>query len=232
MSRSKVLVVDDEPELVLLLQEWLEDDGYEVHVATDPQEALRLFFEHHPALTITDLLMPGMDGFQFITRIREVSDAQVLVLTALESDEHMIRGLGLGADDHLVKPVSRRVLLARVSALLRRAGPTEAAPSGYSDSLVSLNFLTHEALIRGQPVKFGPTEFRLLAYLCQNSGRVVGHQELLDRAWGRSYGSSASLKWYVHSLRGKVEEDPRNPELIVTVPGMGYRYRPAADHLR
>ena len=225
MSRSKILVVDDEPDLVQLLQDWLEADGHQVFTATEAQQALKLFFEHRPALTITDLRMPGMDGFQFVSRIREVSEAHVLMLTAFDSEEYIIRGLGLGADGYLVKPLSRRVLLARVRAVLRRAEAPEEVPSTYSDSSLSMNYLTHEAHVRGQPVSLRPTEFRLLAYFCQNPDRVVGHQELLTRVWGEQAGSQDSLKWYVRSLREKIEEEPGDPQLIVNVPGVGYRYR-------
>lgn len=225
MAPPKILVVDDEPELVDLLRDWLEEDGNTVYTATDTGEALQLFYQNHPDLTITDLRMPGMDGFQLISRFREMSNAHVIVLTALGSEENLVRGLGLGADDYLVKPVPRRALLARVRALLRRAVPSEEVCSGYSDTLLNLNFLTHEARIRGEPVKLRPTEFRLLSFLCQNNDRVVGHQELLNQVWGGIEGSLDSLKWYVHSLREKLEEEPGKPRLIMNVPGVGYRYR-------
>jgi DNA-binding response OmpR family regulator len=188
MPRSKILVVDDEPDLVLLLKGWLQEEGYEVYTATDAQHGLQLFFQHHPVLTITDLLMPGMDGFQLISRFREMSDAHVLVLTALEGEENLIRGLGLGADGYLVKPVSKRVFLARVRAILRRAQPLQEVYSSYSDTSVELDLLAHEASVRGRAVHLSPTEFRLLAYLCQNRDRVVGHRELLDRVWARWVG--------------------------------------------
>lgn len=175
MPATKVLVVDDEPDLVSLLREWLEEDGYEVHTATEGGEALRLFFQHKPTLSIADLRMPGMNGFQLITRIREMSDGHILVLTALGGEEHVIRGLELGADEYLVKPVSKRVFLARVRSLLRRAVAPEEVPSGYSDASLKLNFLTHEVEIRGQSLHLRPTEFRLLAYLAQNSDRVLRH---------------------------------------------------------
>jgi two-component system KDP operon response regulator KdpE len=226
MPRSTILIVDDEPELVELLQDWLQEEGFDVHSATDSAEGLRLFFQLHPVLTITDLRMPGMDGFQLISRIREMSDSHVLVVTALEGEEYMIRGLGLGADDFLVKPVSKLTLLAKVRALLRRAPATEEAATGYVDNRVSLNYLTHEAEVRGQPMDFTPTEFKLLAYLCTNQDRVASHQEILDKVWGDPYGSLDSLKWYIHSLREKLEDSPPNPRLILTVPGVGYRYRP------
>ncbi len=223
MSGPKVLVVDDEPDVVLLLRDWLEDDGYEVHTATNGKKALKMLFDHRPALAVTDLRMPGMDGFQLISRIREMSDIHILVLTAFDNEEYVVRGLGLGADDFLVKPVPKRAFLARVRAILRRA-QSDAVPSGYTDASVSLSFLTHEAHMRGEPVALTPTEFRLLAFLCQNRDRVVAHQELLDRVWGSKGGSLDSLKWYIHSLREKVEEEPKSPRLILTVPGVGYRY--------
>jgi DNA-binding response OmpR family regulator len=227
MTPTKVLIVDDEQDWVTLLEEWLEDDGYEVVAATRGEEALRLFFQYRPALTITDLRMPGLDGFQLITRIREMSDGHILVLTALEAEEHVVRGFNLGADEYLVKPVSRISFLARVRAILRRAAQPEQVPSGYADAVLSLNFLTREAKVRGQRIlNLRPTEFRLLAFLCQNHTRVVSHQELLDRVWGEQGGSLDSLKWYIHALREKIEEDPRDPKLIVTVSGVGYRYRP------
>ena len=125
MSQAKVLVVDDEPDLVDLVREWLEDDGYQVYGATDGSQALKLLFEHRPTLTVTDLSMPGMDGLQLISRIRETSDVHIMVLTSLDSEDYVVQGLDLGADDYLVKPVSRRYFLARVRAILRRATPPE-----------------------------------------------------------------------------------------------------------
>jgi len=232
MSPTRVLVVDDEPDLVTILAEWLEEDGYEVYSATSGGDALRLFFQHRPTLSIADLRMPGMDGFQLITRIREMSDGHILVLTALGGEEHVIRGLELGADEYLVKPVSKRVFLARVRSLLRRATPPQEGPSGYSDAFLKLSFLTHEIEVRGQSLHLRPTEFRLLSFLVQNSDRVVRHQEVLDRVWGDQGGSMDSLKWYISSLRDKVEEDPQNPRLIVTVPRVGYRYFPPESRSR
>ncbi|MBF8267140.1 MAG: two component transcriptional regulator, winged helix family [Dehalococcoidia bacterium] len=226
MTSPKILVVDDEASLALLLKEWLEEEGYQVYCAMDGSEALKLFFQHQPTLSVVDLLMPGVDGFQLITRIREMSDSYILVLTGLGNDEYVIRGLNLGADEYLVKPVLRRAFLARVRALLRRAVSTHEAPSGYSDASLSLDFLTREVRVREQSRHLRPTEFRLLSYLCLNRHRVVGHQALLDHVWGEGVGSLDSLKWYIHSLRMKLEENPGTPRLITTVPGVGYRYYP------
>ena len=226
MALPKILVVDDEPNLVLLLQEWLAEEGYEVYTAGNGKEALQSFYQYKPTLCVIDLIMPEMDGFQLITRIREMSDTHIIVLTALQGEEHLIRGLGLGADQYLVKPVSKRAFLASIGALLRRATPQEEVSTTYVDGSLSLNFLTHEVQVRGQSPKLRPTEFRLLGFLCQNLHRVVEHKELLDHVWGPSAGSLDSLKWYIHALREKLEENPRSPRLIVTVQGVGYRYRP------
>lgn len=226
MPNTKVLVVDDEPQIVSLLQMWLEEDGYTVYTATTAAEALRLYFQHRPTLSTVDLLLPGMDGFQLITRIREISDGHVLVISALGADEEVIRGLDLGADDYLVKPVLMRVFLARVRSLLRRASPPAPAPSLYSDPSLTLNFLTHEAEVRGKTLYLRPTDFKLLACLATNNSRVIGHMELLDRVWGDQGGSLDSLTWYVSALRQKLEEDHKDPRLIVTVPRVGYRYIP------
>ena len=227
MSPTKVLVVDDEPDLVSLLEGWLKEEGYEVYASTDGAEALRLFFQHRPALSITDLNMPGMDGFQLISRIREMSDVHVLVLTALGSEEHVIRGLELGADEYLIKPVSKRIFQARVRSLLRRAVQSDDVPTGgYSDACLTIDLLAHEVRVRGESLHLRPTEFRLLTFLAQNSSRVLSHDELLNRVWGDQAGSLDSLKWYISSLREKVEEDSQNPRLIVTVPRIGYRYFP------
>ena len=212
--------------MVLLLQEWLEEVGYLVYSAMDGTEALRLFIQHQPTLSVVDLLMPGMDGFQLITRIREVSDSLILVLTGLGDEEYIIRGLNLGADEYLVKPVSRRAFLARINAILRRAASTDTIPSGYSDAFLSLDFLTHEVRIGQKSLFLRPTEFPLLSYLCLNRHQVVAHQKLLHHVWGEGMGPPDSLKWYIHSLRAKLQENPLTPPLIVTIPALGYRYRP------
>ena len=226
MSPTKVLIVEDEPDLASLLQDWLEEEGYEVHVANEGSEALRSLYQHRPSMTITDLRMPGMDGFQLISRIREMSDAHIMVLSGMGNEEHILRGLELGADEYLVKPVTRRVFLARVGSILRRAVPPEEVTQGYADTTLTLDFRTHEVHVRGQARHLRPVEFRLLACLAQNCDRVVSQDEILHSVWGDVGGSLDSLKWHISSLREKIEEDPHSPSLIVTVPRVGYRYLP------
>ena len=227
---SKILVVDDEPEMLALLNDWLEEDGHDVTTASNGWDALEIFIDRKPALMITDLRMPGMDGFQLIRRIREISNTHVIALTSMGSEEHTVMGFDLGADEYLVKPVSKRVFLARVRSMLRRAVSDEELTLKYEDSILMMDFRSHETQVKGESLHLRPTEFKLLAFLVQNSDRVLTHQELLDRVWGDQQGSLDSLKWYVSSLRDKIEDNPRKPQCIVTFPRVGYRYSPPEAH--
>lgn len=200
---SKILVVDDEPEMLALLNEWLEEDGHDVETATNGWEAFEIFLNRKPVLTITDLRMSGMDGFQLISRIREISDAHVIALTAMGGDEDTVRGFDMGADEYLLKPISKSVFLARVRSILRRAAPDEKIALGYHDRILTMEFLSHGAQVTGADLRLRPTEFKLLAYLVQNSNRVLNHQELLDQVWGEQQGSLDSLRWYISTLKGR-----------------------------
>ena len=224
MSEPKVLIVDDEADFQALVQSWLEDDGYEVYTAANGWEGLQIFAEIRPQLTITDVRMPAMDGFQLISRIREISDAHVLALTAMGDLENTVRGLELGADEYLVKPVPKREFLARVRSLVRRAKPPGEVPVRYEDSVITMDLLTHDASCRGEPLHMRPTEYRLLTYLALNKDRVVSHQDILDNVWGDQGGSLDSLKWHISALRDKIEDNPKKPSVIVTFPRVGYRY--------
>jgi len=224
MAGPKVLIVDDEVDFQALVRSWLEDDGYEVYAAADGWEGLQVFAEIRPQLTITDVRMPAMDGFQLISRIREISDAHVLALPAMGDTESTVRGLELGADEYLVKPVPKREFLARVRSMVRRATPPSEVPVEYRDSVIALDLLTHDASCRGEQIHMRPTEYRLLTYLALNRDRVLRHQELLDNVWGDQGGSLDSLKWHISALRDKIEVDPKKPTIIVTFPRVGYRY--------
>lgn len=206
MAPTKILVVDDEVGILTFLQEWLEEVGYEVLLASDGWEALQIFSRELPALTIVDLRMPGMDGFQLIGHIREISNSYILALTGLNEETHVIRALEAGADEYLVKPVRMREFQARVNSLIRRADEPVEAPTSYSDEFLGINMLTREATVLGNLLQLRPTEFQLISFIAFNRDRVIGHQELLDRVWKDSRGSMDSLKWYVSSLRTKIEE--------------------------
>ncbi|MBI4285127.1 MAG: response regulator transcription factor [Chloroflexi bacterium] len=225
MGKGKVLIVDDEQALADLLKDWLEIDGYEVFAALDGTNGLKQFFEHQPDLAILDVIMPGFGGFDLCQRIREVSQIPVIMLTARGQETDKVRGLHLGADEYLVKPIRRQEFLARVTAVLRRArmAPMESMKS-YSDGAVSVDFDKREVLIRGQTVALTPIEYRILTYFLQRPDQVLTQEELWDRVWGWDQGSLESVKWHIAYLRKKIEEDPEHPRLIITVRGVGYRY--------
>ena len=225
MYDAKILVVDDEPDHLAIVQRWLEDDGYEVHTAINGWDGLESLVQLQPDLTITDIRMPRMDGFQLIKRIREISDGYVLALTRLSGDEDAIHGLELGADEYLTKPISKRMFLVRVRSILRRAKTPEEILGDYADECLSLNFLTHDAQLHGESLSLRPTEFRLLSFLARNNYRVIGHEELLDQVWGVERGSLDSLKWYISSLRHKLDDNCKDSRLILTFPKVGYRYQ-------
>ncbi|MDA1096600.1 MAG: response regulator transcription factor [Chloroflexi bacterium] len=226
MSRgvTQILVVDDEEPLVSMMGEWLTDEGFHVDGVLNGADALRVFFDRRPSLVISDLRMKGMDGFQLITRIREMSEVPILILSALGEDEHVVRGLDLGADEYLTKPVSRTAFLARVRSMLRR-NPTAVEPTVfYRDAALSIDYLKHSVSVNEKPVALRPLEYRLLTCLVRNRERMVSHVELMDQVWGPGNGSADSLKWYVSALRAKIEKDPQNPRLILNLRGQGYRY--------
>ena len=228
MTTATILAVDDEPDQLSLVRMWLEGDGYEVLTATNGWDALDYMVQHRPALTITDIRMPRMDGFQLISRIREISDSHVLALSLLGDDEYTIRGLELGADAFVTKPISKRMFLVQVRSLMRRAESPDEVPGTYDDDCLSLNLLTHDAHLHGAPLNLRPTEFRLLSFLARNQNRVVSHQELLDQVWGCEGGSLDSLKWYIASLRHKIKENCDDSGFILTSHRVGYRYQPSA----
>jgi DNA-binding response OmpR family regulator len=226
MDIPKILVVDDEAALVELIREWLEKGSYEVFSAGDGLAGLREFFKHQPDLAILDIAMPSMTGFELCQRIREVSQIPVIMLTAKAQELDKVRGLNLGADEYLVKPMGRQELLARVAALLRRVNMMPLEPANnYSDAVLSFDFAKHEIFVRGEKVALTPTEYRLLSYLVQHPDQVLTLQQMWDRIWGWTGGSLESVKWHIAYLRKKIELAPEKPELILTVRGVGYRYQ-------
>lgn len=226
-SAPCIMVVDDDPDILELLTLWLEGAGYRVVSASSGEQALRVFFDNHPDLSIVDLRMRGMDGFHVISRIREMSDAPALILSALDDEDTIVRGLSLGADEFLVKPVSPKSFIARVQAMLRRRTQPAETAFDYADSSLTLDLRRHEVTANGHIVKLRPLEFSLLAYLIRHRDRMVGYAEILDRVWGPDAGSPNSLKWYVSSLRKKIEPDTQRPQLILNIRGLGYRYVPS-----
>ena len=225
-SNTTVLLVDDETQVLEMLREWLEEQDYQVTTAETAEDALKLFYELRPALSIVDLRMPGMNGFQLIRRIRELSESLVMVLSALSEDADQVRGLDVGADEYVIKPVSREPFLARVRSLLRRSGAPEETTFHYRDALLELDTPTHTVTLEGQVVHVSPLEFRLLAYLVNTRHRIATHDALLNEVWDTELGSQDSLKWYVSSLRRKLKTTAKSHNMIRNVRGLGYQYVP------
>jgi two-component system KDP operon response regulator KdpE len=226
MERPCVLVVDDEPQVVWVLQFSLQSEGYETYAAHDGLEALEQVRRHHPAYMVLDVMMPRMDGWTTLRRLRRLSDVPVIMLSARDAEADRLRGFELGVDDYVVKPFSLRELAARVRAVLARAArpaePSARAPLVVGD--MEIDFDSSRVNKRDEALSLTPTEYRLLAVLAEDPGRTVGHEELLERVWGPEYRSEVGyVKRYVWYLRQKLEDDPARPRYVQTVRGFGYR---------
>jgi DNA-binding response OmpR family regulator len=226
-----VLVVDDEPRLRDVVRMNLEIEGYHVVEASTGYEALERLRDELPDLIVLDVMMPEMDGFTALKQIREVSTVPVIMLTVRNDERDKIRGLDLGADDYMLKPFSTPELLSRVKAVLRRTflpALTRRARVEVDDDL-TIDFDRREVIVRGQHVTLRPTEARLLFHLVNNAGRLLSHETLLAKVWGREYRDEDHyVRLYITYLRQKIERDPAHPEYIVTERGMGYRFKEIA----
>ncbi len=220
-----MLVVDDERRYRELLEMNLSRRGYRVLQAVDGLGALNAVEREELDLVVLDLKLPDMDGYEVCRRIREQSTVPIIMLTARAEEEQKIRGLKLGADDYITKPFSADELLARVEAVLRRteaARGTSVRPP-FDAGELHIDFDQHRVTLRGQEVELSPGEFRLLAQLAANVGRVMVQDELLRQVWGPGYsGATALLQTAIRRLRRKIEDDPGSPQYIVTKRGVGY----------
>jgi len=219
----KILVVDDEQHLVATIRDYLEDSGMTVLVANNGRDALFTARHEAPDLIIMDLMMPDMDGWEATRLIRRESSVPIIMLTARVDDMDKIAGLEMGADDYLTKPFNPRELVARVRAVLRRVhGESDDPVLRVGD--LTLNPVTYEVTHRGQPLDLTRSEFDLLAALMDSPGRVFTRMELLDHIHGEAFaGYERTIDVHVKNLRNKLEDDPRQPRLIETVYGVGYR---------
>jgi two-component system KDP operon response regulator KdpE len=220
------LVVEDEKGLADLLKLWLGRSGYNCLVAENGRDGLRLFYENHPDLIILDLALPDLDGWQLCTRIREVSQIPLIMLTARSEETDKVRGLEMGADDYITKPFGFPELIARVQAALRRAHQVIENPARavYQQGSLLLDSKTHRAILNGEDLKLTPTEYRLLVYLMQHSGQLLTHTAILHGVWGDTYTDNVdSLRTYIRNLRRKLEAETGSP-VITTEHGWGYRF--------
>jgi two-component system KDP operon response regulator KdpE len=228
VSIAKILVVDDEPHMVMLVEANLRAAGYEVLSAADGQAALQLAELEQPDLIILDLMLPGLDGYEVCRRIREYSAVPVLMLTARSNEIDLVRGFDVGADDYLVKPFAINELLVRVRAILKR--------SKFAQEIVQhpamvvgdmrIDFARRQVTVRGEQVELTPIEYKLLSTLALNANQVMLHQDLLRQVWGPEYRTETEyLRVYMRYLRQKIERDPSNPRILITYPRAGYMFR-------
>jgi DNA-binding response OmpR family regulator len=231
MIDKTVLIIDDDADLLQLASLIFKKAGCEVIIANDGLDGISKFFIHRPNLIILDVMMPGSNGFDVCQRIRHVSDEPLIMLTALNQEKDMLRGLAAGADDFLSKPFNPDILLARARTLLRRRdrlsenGTLNGNSTSfcYNDGYLSIDIEKHEVLIHRKRVKLTPMEFRLLVYLARNGGKLLTFEKILGNVWGNEYrGSMDHVHVYISHLRRKIEEQPKKPRYIVTVHGMGY----------
>src|SRR5215472_13349495 len=226
-KKTTILAADDDPQLLRLITRNLQLEGYDVLAASDGLQALELIENNAPDLVLLDVMMPRMDGFTVCYRVREFSSVPIIIITARGQDQDKVRGLDLGADDYLTKPFSVDELLARVRAVLRRSQlhAHEQAQSKQTTTLgeLSFDYAQHLVTMAGKPIALTPTEYRLLAYLAQNAGRVITQDLLLEQIWGAEYiGESHMLQVNVNRLRRKLEADPAHPCYLKTKLGVGY----------
>jgi len=213
------------------VEQVLAQKGYEVLKANNGREGLRLLFANKPDLVLLDVAMPRMDGWQTCARIRDISDIPIIMLTGKHAaEEDIVRGLDYGADDYLLKPVRNRELVARVRAVLRRAElPATAELRGtttYSDDYLTVDMAERKVMVNGERVKLSPKEFRLFTYLVENAGRILTHQQLLEKVWGWEYTDALDyVRTYISHLRQKIEPDPSLPKYIITEAGVGYHFQ-------
>jgi two-component system KDP operon response regulator KdpE len=224
---ATVLIVEDDETFRYLLSQQLEGQGYEVLGARDGEQGVQIARERHPDLVLLDVLMPGIDGWEVCRRIREFSDVPIMMLTCRGSELDKVRGLELGADDYVTKPVGHMELVARIRALLRRSYLSTLPDQMVKvDGRLAVDRLRGQVYVEGEPVDLSAIEFKLLSCFLDHPNRVLSHRSLLTQVWGWEYdGEVDYLKVYVHHLRKKIEPDPRRPVYIVTERGLGYRFQ-------
>lgn len=228
MSNAKILVVDDEQSIIDLVTAYLRQENYEIFRAMDGPGALKAARAYKPDLIVLDIMLPSLDGIEVLTRLRRESEVYVIMLTAKSEETDKIIGLSVGADDYLTKPFSPRELVARVKAALRRYGQRRSG--AIESQVLAFKHLRIDGGARqvwkdDEPVELTTIEFDLLHALAEHRGRVLSREQLLERVWGHDfYGEERVVDVHLGHIRKKLETDPANPEFIVTVRGVGYRF--------
>ena len=222
---SSILMIDDDANLASLLGEYLREQGYIIHTAADGQSGLRAFFEFKPELVILDVTMPFKDGWETLARIREMSQAPVIMLTARSDESDVLRGFSLGVDDYVSKPFSFAQLSARIRAVLTRGSSTPPMVEHLETCGLKVDFASRHVTRDGELVALTPTEFKLLTALMRHPGEVISPEDLVREVWGQQYKEEIGfVRRYIWHLRQKVEKDPENPQYIHNERGYGYRF--------
>ena len=227
VSMKTILVVDDKANVRQLLQEYLSEQGFKVTTATNGREAIYEARRAKPDLILLDIMMPEMDGYEFLRQYRQEKSTPVIVITAREEETDAVLGLELGADDYVIKPFRMRELVSRVKAVLRRAEGAAELSKCLQAGEILLDESKHAVEVRGKPVRLTPMEFDLLALLMAAPGRVFTREQIVDHLSEKGFaGLERTLNVHVRNLRIKIEPNPEQPEYIETVFGIGYRFRP------
>ncbi len=222
---SRVLVVDDDPGIVKVVRGYLEQEGFQVLVAYDGKKAMHIARHDKPDLVVLDLMLPEMDGWDVCRALRKESNVPIIMLTARVEETDKLIGLELGADDYVTKPFSPRELVARVRTVLRRVQGAPARPERISRGDITVDLSRHTVTVGAETVDLTPTEFDLLAVLMQEAGRTFSRSQLLEQTQGYAYeGYERTIDVHIKNLRQKIEANPRNPQHIKTIYGIGYRF--------
>ncbi len=223
---ARILVVDDEIEIMRALQRSLTAHGFEVFTASTGEDALTSIASHRPDLMLLDLGLPGMSGLDVCKRVREQSNLPIIVLSVKDAERDKVRALDLGADDYVPKPFGMDEVLARIRVALRHTAQVNSGTEpSFTIGPLKVDFAQRQVLVNGKDVKLTPTEYDLLKVLIKNSGKILTRQMLLSQVWGTGYGTESHyLHVYIGQLRRKIEPDPTHPRFILTVSGVGYRF--------
>ena len=228
--QARVLIIEDVKEMADLIRLYLQKEGMEVTLCETGEEGLEVFARERYDLVVLDINLPGIDGFEFLQRLRKASAVPVVIVSARDADEDMILGLGIGADEFVAKPFSPKVLVARVRAMLRRATDLKASPNSIRFGEFALDIDGYLLKKGGEKVPLSSKEFEVLAYLVTHAGKAMTPDTIYSEVWKNRFGDITAVAVYVQRLRRKIEENPSAPVFIETVHGMGYRFNAEAVH--
>ena len=222
--KSTILVVDDEIQIRKMLNIFLETCDYRIEESDTGKQAVRMAYSTKPDLILLDLGLPDIDGKAVVSQIREWSQVPIIVLSVRAMDEEVIAVLNAGADDYVTKPFNTEVLMARIKANLRKSIVKQAGDPELVNGMIRMDLMRHETYLNGAKIALTPKEYKLLRYFMVNRGRMLTHRQILGEVWGASHADDTQyLRVYVGQLRDKLEQDPANPTMIITEPGVGYR---------